>query len=234
MARGKQSSGQCMYCEQIMSKGGMSKHLSTWVPGSGGCAKRMTLLAKTHSSHTGDERLHHLRVQADGQPMFWLDLEMRGAATLTDLDHYLRAIWLECCGHMSQFSFGGWGGEEIVMSRTINAVLQPDATLTHIYDFGTSSETLITSVGIRKGKPTSAHPIVLMARNMMPEARCIECGQPARWLCNECLIEYETTGTLCDIHVETHPHDGYGPPVELVNSPRMGMCGYTGPASPPY
>ncbi|MBK6433513.1 hypothetical protein [Candidatus Amarolinea dominans] len=28
-----------------------------------------------------------------------LHLEMRGKATLKDLDEYLRAIWLECCGH---------------------------------------------------------------------------------------------------------------------------------------
>jgi len=36
---------------------------------------------------------------------------MRGSATPDDLDAYLRAIWLECCGQPSQFSFGGWRGE---------------------------------------------------------------------------------------------------------------------------
>jgi len=37
---------------------------------------------------------------------------MRGSATLTKLDDYLRAIWLECCGHLSKFTIGGWGGGE--------------------------------------------------------------------------------------------------------------------------
>jgi hypothetical protein len=44
----------------------------------------------------------------------------------------------------------------------------------------------------------------------------------------------ETSGLLCDVHAEIHPHDECAEPVFLVNSPRMGMCGYTGPDEPPY
>mgnify|MGYP002398251250 CR=1 FL=1 len=116
--------------------------------------------------------LYHLRVQARGQPEFWLDIEARGESQLTDLDDYLRAIWLECCGHLSRFSVGGWSGDE--------------------------------------------------------------CGADAAWLCEECLIEDQIWGVLCDEHAKEHPHDNYGEPIRLVNSPRLGMCGYTGPAEPPY
>lgn len=73
-----------------------------------------------------------------------------------------------------------------------------------------------------------------MARNTLPEDQCIECGQRATHLCTECLIEADTWGTLCDEHTQTHPHDNYGEPMPLVNSPRLGMCGYDGPAEPPY
>lgn len=38
---------------------------------------------------------------------------------------------------------------------------------------------------------------------------------------------------LCQQHAETHPHDD-GDPLSIVNWPRMGMCGYDGPAEPPY
>lgn len=99
---------------------------------------------------------------------------------------------------------------------------------------GTSSETLIKAVGEREGNPLSPHPIFLMARNDEPEAHCIECGQPASWLCIECLYETEGPGTLCDEHAENHPHHNYGEPMPLLNSPRTGMCGYEGPAEPPY
>jgi len=159
---------------------------------------------------------------------------MRGSATLKDLDGYLRAIWLECCGHLSRFSSGGWQGKEIPKKRQADEIFESGVELTHIYDFGTSSVTLIKAVGTRKGKPTTSCPIVLMARNLMPECECIKCKQPAIWLCMECLTEENVWGALCDEHKETHPHDNYGELVRLVNSPRLGLCGYAGPAEPPY
>jgi len=227
MPRGKQSKGKCAYCGQEIAKGGMTRHLAT-------CPEHRAIIEKAECKKVARETLYHLRVQDAWRSEFWLDLEMRGSATLQDLDSYLRAIWLECCGHLSQFSVGGWRGEEIAKKRKIREVFLPGTELTHIYDFGTSSETLIKAVETREGKPTTSHPIALMARNLSPEAHCIECKQPAAWLCMECLIEEDVWGTLCDEHARTHPHDNYGGPVQLVNSPRLGMCGYDGPAEPPY
>jgi len=227
MPRGKQSKGKCAYCGQEIAKNGVTKHLAT-------CPQRQDAVAKAERKKGNPETLYHLRIQAAGLSEFWLDLEMRGSATLKDLDSYLRAIWLECCGHLSRFSVGGWSGREIAMKRKADEIFRPGVELTHIYDFGTSSETLIKVVGMREGKPTTSRPIALMARNVMPECECIECKQPAAWLCMECVIEEETWGTLCDEHAETHPHDNYGEPVALVNSPRLGLCGYNGPAEPPY
>jgi len=181
-----------------------------------------------------NETLYHLYIQDAWRNEFWLDVEMRGSSTLKDLDSYLRSIWLECCGHMSQFSVGKERGKEIPKRWRADEVFKYGIELTHIYDFGTSSETLIKVVGVREGKPTTSRPIALMARNLMPEAECIECEQPAAWLCMECLIEEQIWGTLCDKHAQSHPHDNYGEPIRLVNSPRMGRCGYEGPAEPPY
>jgi hypothetical protein len=159
---------------------------------------------------------------------------MNGSATLADLDHYLRAIWLECCGHLSRFSVGGWSGAEIPTKTKAAQVFEPGVELAHIYDFGTSSETLVKVIATRNGTPLTVHPIALMARNDPSEVHCVECGQPASWLCLECLYELDEPGILCDQHAESHPHEDYGEPVPLVNSPRVGMCGYTGPAEPPY
>jgi hypothetical protein len=225
--RGKQSKGMCAYCGQELIKSQVAKHLSA-------CQKRQTIIDKAERKKSKSETLYHLRVQDAWRKEFWLDLEMRGSSALNDLDFYLRSIWLECCGHMSQFSVGGWRGNEIPKSRKVDEVFKTGTELTHIYDFGTSSETLIKVVGMREGKPTNAHPITLMARNIIPEAKCIECEQAAAWLCNECLIEEDVWGVLCDEHAETHPHDNYDEPIPLVNSPRLGMCGYEGPAEPPY
>jgi hypothetical protein len=227
MPRGKQSRGQCTFCRYETTKGSMVKHLAA-------CPQRHTRIVSAAQTNRKPETLYHLRVQDAYSSDFWLDVEVRGSATLKDIDAYLRAIWLECCGHLSQFSVGGWQDTEIAKSRRIDTIFQIDVELTHIYDFGTSSETRIKMIGQRTEVPLSARPIVLMARNLMPEATCIECGQPATHLCMECLIEEQASGTLCVQHARTHPHEDYGEPIELVNSPRLGMCGYTGPAEPPY
>ena len=120
------------------------------------------------------------------------------------------------------------------MRRKVDEVFESGIELTHLYDFGTSSETLIKAIEVREGKPTTSHPIVLMARNKMPELKCEECEETAAWLCNECIYEEDRAGTLCDRHAKKHPHENYGELLAIVNSPRVGMCGYEGPAEPPY
>lgn len=227
MTSRKQTKGICTYCGKEVAKSGVAKHLGT-------CAKRQAAIAAAERTKAKSETLYYLRVQDAWNGKYWLDLEMRGSKSLTDLDTYLRSIWLECCGHMSQFSFGGGLARQISMGRKINEVFLSGTEVTHIYDFGTSSETSVKLVSTREGKPTTSKPIALMVRNKMPAEQCIECEQPATHLCLECLIEEETWGTLCEQHAATHPHDNYGEPVPLVNSPRLGMCGYDGPAEPPY
>jgi len=227
MARRAQSRGKCIYCGKEMAKGGMSRHLPT-------CEARQKTIAEIKGKTGPGQNLYHLRVQDAWDGIFWLNLEMNGTATLNDLDHYLRAIWLECCGHLSDFFLGQAWGHKVAKKTQADRIFQPGVELTHIYDFGTSSETKITVVDVRKGKPTTKHPIALMARNEPPDWTCIECGQPATWLCIECMYEDESPGTLCDQHAEEHPHDAYGEPMRLMNSPRTGMCGYCGPADPPY
>lgn len=229
MSRTPQSRGKCQYCGEETAKSGMSRHLAK-------CEKRAQSIQIANTSKQPEEILWHVRALAAHDKDFWLDLEMRGSATLEKLDSYLRYIWLECCGHLSQFTVGSWGGYEVGKTRRADDVFIKESTLEHLYDFGTTSETIIQVIGSRMGKATTKHPIALMSRNNMPEMECKECGKPATHLCMECLIEANEVGTwfLCDEHAETHPHTEYGEPVPLFNSPRMGMCGYEGPAEPPY
>ncbi len=227
MAESEISKGACVYCELETTGVGMLKHLPS-------CSQRRERIAESEGKKGAPQKLYHLRVQDAQDKSFWLDLEMRGNAALQGLDNYLRAIWLECCGHLSQFSIGGWRGAEIPPTKRAQEIFAPGVVLTHIYDFGTSSETLIKAMAVRQGKPTTSHPIALMARNLLPETPCIKCKNKAAWLCMECLIEEDTFGALCDKHAKAHEHENYGEPVPLVNSPRVGMCGYDGPAEPPY
>lgn len=227
MPRRPENPGICAFCGETVTKRGASKHPDK-------CPKWQKSLEAAAASNRSVETLWHLRVQDAYDKDFWLDLEMSGSASLEKLDSYLRFIWLECCGHLSEFTIGGWGGQELRKSRKADSIFESGLVLRHLYDFGDTSETDIKVVGFREGKAISKHPIALLARNQMPESVCQECGQVAKWVCIECLYEEDKTGHLCDAHAEEHPHEDYGEPMPLFNSPRTGMCGYDGPAQPPY
>ena len=233
MAAGKQPRGVCVFCGRESTKGGLTRHLASC-----GARKDAVRAADAGSGRGGDQI--HLRVQDAWRSEFWLDLEISGSAALRDLDRYLRAIWLDCCGHLSMFSKGGWGaGDKMPMKARIDRALRAGSELVHIYDFGTSSETLIKSVSAREGKPTGDRPITLMSRNLPPDYGCAECDRPAVRACVGC-AEFDdvSPGALCDSHAQAHECDYVEfteePPSPLANSPRMGMCGYDGPAEPPY
>ena len=223
----KSTKGICAYCQQEVAKAAALKHV-------GACKPRQTAIAAAEAGKIPSETLFYLRVQDAYVKAFWLDLEVRGTAKLKDLDKYLRAIWLECCGHMSQFSRGGFGGRTAAMTRQVRDVLADGTEWTHLYDFGDTSETLVRAMAVREGRPATKHPVALLVRNVAPAYSCMDCEQPAKWFCRECRMEHDLVGTLCDAHEKTHPHREYGEPVALVNSPRLGMCGYDGPADPPY
>lgn len=227
MTEDADTAGACVYCGREFARAGMSRHLA-------GCEKRRAAIAAADAQPGEQVPVIHLQVQDAWNKQYWLHLEMDGTAPLEELDSYLRDIWLECCDHLSQFSQGRRLGRAVGMSRKAAQVLVPGAVLTHTYDFGTSSTTSVRVMSVRQGRPTTRWPIALMARNAAPVTDCQECGSPAAYLCMECLYDDEATGELCEAHAKSHPHEEYGDPMPIANSPRVGMCGYSGPADPPY
>ena len=150
MSRKRQSRGKCGYCGREAAKGGMLSHLSA-------CRQLNEIVAASDRMPGRKIGLTHLRVTDSWSGDFWLDLEMEGSAALRELDRYLRYVWLECCGHLSMFTTGGWGeDDEISMETRVDRVLQPGVDLVHIYDFGDSTETLVRSVATRNGRPTTS------------------------------------------------------------------------------
>lgn len=223
----KQTRGACAYCGRESPRGHMARHLAA-------CEKRRAAIAAADARPGAATTLVHLQARDADTGAYWLNLEVDGLAPLSKIDSYLRAIWLECCGHLSDFSAGRGYGDKVGKRQPVGRVFRPGVEITHTYDFGTPSVTLLKAVGVREGKRTTRHPIALMARNHEPEYRCQECSETATQICMECVYQHDAVGTLCDRHARGHPHEDYGDPLPLVNSPRVGMCGYDGPARPPY
>jgi hypothetical protein len=179
-------------------------------------------------------QLYHLVVSGRYASMYWLHLEAPANTTLEDLDDFLRGTWLECCGHLSAFRLGsrsfssvaddGWGDDEDLDVK-LGELLKPGATLAYEYDFGTTTDLVVKVVGQREG-PTSGREITLLAGNHPPAIPCEGCDQTAMRVCCQCV--FEGGGWLCKACARKHAC-GQDMLLPIVNSPRVGMCGYTGP-----
>src|SRR5262249_57484991 len=113
-----------------------------------------------------------LHLVAEGDGPYWLHLEARGDVRLAVLDAFLRDIWLDCCGHMSQFGIDGAvyvsGAADELGARTMDVTLEnvcaPGTTCTYAYDFGTNTEPTLRVVGARLG-PRPRQPVQVLAGN---------------------------------------------------------------------
>jgi len=219
-----QSRGRCAFCSRSAAKGGMRRHLET-------CQARAGAGARSRRPSSGPAL--HLTVEGVEHPGYWLHLEAAPSATLEDLDHFLRRIWLECCGHLSAFEIGdtfyaavaGWGEDEESMTKRLSRVLRPGMACRYEYDYGSTTR-LWVRVWSEIPEHSGHERIVLLARNEPPDLPCVECGRsPTVRACVVC--RYESGGWLC---AECAPRHGCGDDMQLpiVNSPRTGVCAYTG------
>jgi hypothetical protein len=174
-----------------------------------------------------------LHLQIDSGPWYWMHIEIPDNATLKDLDRFLRDIWLECCGHLSSFEIGGttfisekYDPGDRSMNIALGKVIAPGMKFEHIYDFGTSTVLSLKLVSARDGL-AKGKAVRILARNEPPDIRCQSCGKPATNVCSQCI--YDGKGWLCDDCAKKH-ECGEDMLLPVVDSPRVGMCGYTGDA----
>jgi hypothetical protein len=226
------SRGTCVFCQKIFAKSGMRRHLQA-------CTARQQAIVAERGRKA---KLFHLFVGGTYAKEFWMHLEMPASATLSDLDQFLRDIWLECCGHLSAFTIGhtryemdtggidgmwsmffGPSSPPQSMEAPLSSVLRPGMAFSHEYDFGSTTDLSLQVVAEREGVMPKKETVQILARNELPDFRCEVCDKPAKYI-----NVFEDYTLLCDECVVEEGYDEGLLPV--VNSPRMGVCGYTGEA----
>ncbi len=205
------SEGKCIYCDELFTKAGISKHLN------------LHLEEEVKKQKNEKKSAFHIRAESD--EMF-LNLLIDGDAPLGILDTFLREIWLECCGHMSQF---GTYGKEINMTKKISTVFKSGFETTYEYDFGTTTQLDIRVLAVYPF--TVNGKIQLLSRNEPLEILCHKCSkEPAESICNVHI--YDGEALFCKKCAVLHKKEceDFADYAEMpvVNSPRMGECGYTG------
>lgn len=215
--------GQCAICGAGITKAAMTNHLRS-------CRLKV---AKTEMPPGGRKpkvgTAFHLLVEGRYLPQYWMHLEIPAKATLADLDSFLRKTWLECCGHLSVFKIfdfiydiAGDGDEN--MDVALQDVLAKGLRFYHDYDFGTTTKLALKVLGEWEAE-IKGKTIRILSRNDPPPIVCEVCGKPATQVCGECI--YDDAGWLCDKCARKH-ECGEDVLLPVVNSPRVGMCGYTG------
>jgi hypothetical protein len=218
------SFGVCSLCGERKAKAMMTRHLKICAPG--------------HDAPKGRKSaLIQIRAESRYGGCYWIDLEMKADATLGHLDSFLRELWLECCGHMSAFEINGCSYEdngegfsldppEWDMNHRVGRVLLgPGERFRYEYDFGSTTELVLRLWGRREGVLAKS-AVRLLARNEAPVWPCKVCGQPATLICTECAAGGD--GFYCADHKSEDAVDHEELFLPVVNSPRMGVCGYSG------
>ncbi len=208
----KAPKSKCLLCNSEFTGRGMTKHMKSCLP--------------KHIEKKGKKNIrtfYHVVVTCPYAPVYWLQLKVDAEAELEDLDQFLRQIWLECCGHLSAFSINR---KELNMDKIIGKIFKPGMELLHEYDFGSTTELQIKVIDKYEGPMAKNKAVEILARNAEPEIPCSECGAvPAVEICTECM--WDGDGWLCEKCAKKHEcgEDMFLP---VVNSPRTGVCGYTG------
>src|SRR5690606_29218003 len=88
--------GKCMGCKGKYTPGKGGTHLLK-------CKDALQSLR----SHAQLEEGYLVRISWAEQPnMYWMLVTVPKNSTFGDLDQFLRDAWLECCGHLSEFTIG--------------------------------------------------------------------------------------------------------------------------------
>jgi hypothetical protein len=202
------SEGKCLFCSQSLPREQLGKHLDA----------HLTKMQKedTGKSH---ETYCHIVVEAD---IMFLHLLVKGKAALKKIDDFLRDIWLDCCGHLSNF---GHKDFKISATQKVSDVFESKVKIFHDYDYGSPTRVLLK--GIKNYNLKLKEDIVLLSRNEPLKLICSKCKKPATNICTFC--DYDFYCKNCSIKHEKECEDfnDYAK-MPVVNSPRMGVCGYMG------
>ncbi|MDN5868798.1 MAG: hypothetical protein L0H55_15545 [Candidatus Nitrosocosmicus sp.] len=185
-----------------------------------------------------------LEITSAEYPEYWLYVDLSEDRTLHNLDSFLRDTWLECCGHLSYFAVNE-GTYESQIDRTTDSdsksmriklkelLLEKGMYIPYEYDYGSSTLLNIKVVSSHKVITTKNRSklIEISARNDDIDYKCFSCKkEKATEICTICIVEKaggRKQSSFCKSCASNH-ECGEEMTSPIVNSPRSGICGYTG------
>ena len=237
------SLGTCNLCQEMVHDLDVSGHLIE-------CIARQNLPIRFDMNPPGYDRSLHLSVH-DGSGLYWMELLVRADTTLRQLDESPRGMWLECCGHLSEFKIQGtrysnlaphpddpnaaairadyWmEDDEEHMDVAVAEVMPEGVEVSYEYDYGSTTELYLKNLGRHGGLVSLLRPRqpwhgdrIAVLARNEPDEECVACQEPARWRLLALNSDAREPIPFCD---ECRPEAGR---YQLVmNSPREGIDCY--------
>ena len=244
------SEGKCIYCDGIFSKSQINRHLQKHLAEkTAGNKPGKSFLVKMETNPKWGSTPYFLSLWIDGETkmeklddflrMIWLECcghmssfvnpanKRRGGGMFDYFDAYelLDQGKIKEYERIMEDAKG-----EVPMSRKAKTALYKGLKLNYQYDFGSTTELLVSV--IEEYALKADKPVVLLSRNEPPELLCDKCGkEPAMQLCMICYGNQDE-GLFCakcaKKHASTCNDFAEYSAMPVVNSPRMGVCGYDG------
>jgi hypothetical protein len=249
MQQSPESKGKCLFCGETFAKAGINRHLQTHLKQKAKeNAAGKSYLVKVESNPRWGSSSYFLSLWVNGSATMgdidqflrdiWLECCGHMSAFTNPKNRRQRGgIWdffeaenLLMKGKQKEYEklMEDTNGE-VPMSRKTDKVFYKGLKLEYEYDFGSSTELLLTVVEEYPFKSDGI--IVLLSRN-----------EPLEWLCDTC--HKEPAAQICTVHdwdddslfcakcakkhaKECEDFADYAA-MPVVNSPRMGVCGYEG------
>ena len=197
------SLGTCVLCQEMVNDLDAKGHLIE-------CIARQDLPKASRSDPPGHDQSLHLSVH-DGSGLYWMELAVRADTTLRQLDGFLRGMWLECCGHLSEFKIQGvrysnlaphrddpdadfiraeyWmENDEVHMDDAVADVMPEGVEVGYEYDYGSTTELYLKNlgrhgdvVGLLRPRQPWHGDRVVVLARNEPDEECVACQGPARW-----------------------------------------------------
>ena len=237
------SLGMCNLCQEMVNDLDASGHLIE-------CIARQDLPRASGSDPPGYDQSLHLSVH-DGSGLYWMELAVRADTTLRQLDGFLRGMWLECCGHLSEFKIQGtrysnlaphpddpdadfirvdyWmEDDEVHMDVAVADVMPEGVEVSCEYDYGSTTELYLANlgshgdlVGLLRPRQPWHGDRAAVLARNEPDEECVACQGPARWRLLSPVSDARELIPFCD---GCRPEAGR---YQLVmNSPREGTDCY--------
>jgi hypothetical protein len=248
MEQNPKSEGECLFCDGTFAKAGINRHIQTHLKQK---AKENAVghsyLVKVEPNPKWGSSPYFLSLWIDGNTTIedidrflrniWLECcGHMSAFTNPKIRRQRGGMWsffeaeeLLAQGKTKQYEkLMEETNGEVPMSRKTDKVLYKGLKLEYEYDFGSSTELLLTVVEEYTVKADNG--IVLLSRNEPLEWLCDTCKkEPATQIC--AVHDWEDDSLFCDKCAKKHAKkcedfEEYAA-LPVVNSPRMGVCAYT-------